>query len=337
MPTFTEENIRVRRSITQAGRRRRRRRKAPKPPVWLHPIGVERKYTAILLAFVKHIQEAVNTILMPIGPELVRQADADTPQVDSRMDAIDKATELLNSYGMTYNLDVIDIKAQFTGTLTTDSWVNELDSTMGDVNSWLDRNPGISDPRSVALGVALETSNFNQQQWRKIVKAVLQVDLFKSEPWLLTKVEAFVFENVALIKSIQNQSLARIEQQVILGIQRGDRWERIRDMIKKEYGRSENRARLIARDQVGKLNGDLTHARQVDIGVTHYVWRTSLDERVRGNPFKNPVPQGQNHWDRENEMFPWAEPPPDGHPGFPIQCRCYAEPAMNDLYNKTRP
>jgi SPP1 gp7 family putative phage head morphogenesis protein len=208
---------------------------------------------------------------------------------------------------------------------------------MNDVNSWLDRNPGISDPRSVALGVALETNEFNREQWRKIVRSVLSIDLFQSEPWLEPKVETFVVENVKLIKSIQDQSLDRIEQQVILAIQRGDRFERIQELIEKEYNRSENRARLIARDQVGKLNGDLSRFRQTDLGVTHYIWRTAMDERVRGNPLGPAVPPGQNHWDREGKRFAWNDPPPDGHPGFPIQCRCYAEPDMKQVFELSQP
>ncbi len=47
---------------------------------------------------------------------------------------------------------------------------------------------------------------------------------------------------------------------------------------------SNSRAKLLARDQVGKLNGRLTQRRQQDIGVEMYIWSTSRDERMRARP-----------------------------------------------------
>ena len=69
---------------------------------------------------------------------------------------------------------------------------------------------------------------------------------------------------------------------------------------------------------MGKLNGQLTMLRQSAYGVEAYIWRTSLDERVR-----------QMHADRDGERFEWSTPPEDGHPGMPIQCRCVAEPDID--------
>ena len=36
-----------------------------------------------------------------------------------------------------------------------------------------------------------------------------------------------------------------------------------------------------------------------------------------------------NHWDREGKVYEWNNPPPDGNPGMPINCRCYAEPIFD--------
>jgi uncharacterized protein with gpF-like domain len=33
----------------------------------------------------------------------------------------------------------------------------------------------------------------------------------------------------------------------------------------------------------------------------------------------------------EETPFPYASPPPEGLPGEPILCRCYAEPVFDDL------
>lgn len=36
-----------------------------------------------------------------------------------------------------------------------------------------------------------------------------------------------------------------------------------------------------------------------------------------------------NHFDREGKVFRWDNLPADGGPGWPIGCRCYAEPVIN--------
>ncbi|WP_241971166.1 minor capsid protein [Actinobacillus lignieresii] len=64
--------------------------------------------------------------------------------------------------------------------------------------------------------------------------------------------------------------------------------------VKELTGVTSKRARLIARDQIGKLNARLTQLRQQQIGVKSYIWRTSLDERVR-----------KWHKSREGERFDW--------------------------------
>ena len=42
-----------------------------------------------------------------------------------------------------------------------------------------------------------------------------------------------------------------------------------------------SRAELIARDQVLKLNAEVTQRRHEAAGITEFVWSTSRDERVR--------------------------------------------------------
>jgi len=47
------------------------------------------------------------------------------------------------------------------------------------------------------------------------------------------------------------------------------------------------------------------------------VWRGILDARER-----------PEHVAREGKEFSWKNPPDDGHPGEPINCRCTAEPVL---------
>jgi SPP1 gp7 family putative phage head morphogenesis protein len=89
--------------------------------------------------------------------------------------------------------------------------------------------------------------------------------------------------------------------------------------LRKQFDFTRNRARLIARDQVGKLYGQINAARQQAIGVTHFVWQTSNDERVR-----------DEHEERNGKTYSYANPPDGELPGQPIQCRCVANPILTE-------
>lgn len=97
------------------------------------------------------------------------------------------------------------------------------------------------------------------------------------------------------------------------------------------------RAKLIAVDQTNKMHGMVTQARQTALGIEEYVWRTSKDQRVVGNPnglYPNPTKLHGNHWIRNGKIYRWDEPPDDGHPGWAIRCRCAASPVID--YSKLK-
>lgn len=170
-------------------------------------------------------------------------------------------------------------------------------------------------------GIAI--TEHNLRQFRKVFRQALGVDPFKSEPWLSAQAENFVTQNVSLISTVDERYFNEIEQIVHSGARKGLPTAEIQKMIAQRGDVSKSRAALIARDQVNKFNGQLNKLRQQDVGVERYRWRTSLDERVR--------PQ---HSAREGKIYSWDEPPSDGHPGEPIQCRCYAEPVLEDLVDE---
>ena len=181
-------------------------------------------------------------------------------------------------------------------------------------------------------------SDQNRKQNNKVIRQSLGVDVLRSEPWLDKKLELWTNQNIRLIKTLGEDHLNKVEQIILSGFRNGDSVteieKSIRDVVKDAPKRFNNnvkgmstvkRARLIARDQIGKLNGELTKARQQSIGVSHYIWRTSLDERVR-----------PTHRALEGKEFAWnGKPqPPEGHPGEPINCRCYAEPVLEDILDE---
>ena len=66
-----------------------------------------------------------------------------------------------------------------------------------------------------------------------------------------------------------------------------------------------------------RFENELNEARQRTAGVTHYIWRSADDSKVRSS-----------HAERDDRVFPWDHGFPDGVPGQAHNCRCYAEPAI---------
>ena len=125
-------------------------------------------------------------------------------------------------------------------------------------------------------------------------------------------------ENVALIKSIPNEFLKKVETVVFEGTTQGNRPTSMIKELQKIGDVTENRARLIARDQTSKINSALNQERQRNLGVEEYVWITADDDRVR-----------PNHASKNGKTFRWDNPPKDtGNPGEDIDCRCIAQPII---------
>lgn len=141
-----------------------------------------------------------------------------------------------------------------------------------------------------------------------------------SDSVLKEAVDEAVAANIALINSIPQQYLDRVEQAVMASLQAGTLNDTLADELKKIKGVTDSRAKLIARDQLGKINSRLSQIRQQSLGITHYFWSTSHDERVRDR---------HRRWD--GDLIAWDNPPIDGHPGQAIQCRCTAIPDLDFL------
>ena len=141
-----------------------------------------------------------------------------------------------------------------------------------------------------------------------------------SDSVLKEAVDEAVAANISLINSIPQQYLDRVEQAVMASLQAGTLNDTLADELKKIRGVTDSRAKLIARDQLGKINSRLSQIRQQSLGITHYFWSTSHDERVRDR---------HRRWD--GDLIAWDNPPIDGHPGQAIQCRCTAIPDLDFL------
>lgn len=263
-----------------------------KPKKWLPPDPVERQYARELLSLVDTIQEFTRTTIFPALPQLVEDASMiHGRRADSWSDNLGRLTTALR------------IKIDVDG----------------------------PDERITASRAAGDTSEWNSRQWREIVREAIGVDVFASEPWLRDDLGSWARENANLISTLEDDAVSQVERWTQTGIRNGWRHEDIAKLIESRFDVSRARAKFIARDQIAKLNGDLTKERQTQSGVKKYTWRTSQDERVRGNPGGLYPDARPSHWAREGEAFLWTKAPAGGHPGKDYNCRCTAEPDLSGI------
>lgn len=134
------------------------------------------------------------------------------------------------------------------------------------------------------------------------------------------KAERWARSNVKLITAMCDDHLERVADITREAVRVGSRASVVAARLQEATGISARKAKGIARDQIATLQGQVTQARQTRLGVERYRWRTVGDSRVR-----------TAHRQRDGKIFSWDKPPPDGHPGTPINCRCYAEPLLDDV------
>jgi len=166
----------------------------------------------------------------------------------------------------------------------------------------------------------------NKRRYNEAVRSAIGIDLgavIQAEGIGKT-IDAAVLRNVGLVRGLSQDVAKRLSAKLLDALTRGLNNREIEKIITAEFGMARRRAKLIARDQAASFNGDLNRIRQTAMGVTEYVWSTSLDERVRGNPEGKYPNARPSHWDREGKTLKWSSPPSDGHPGQPINCRCTA-------------
>ena len=160
---------------------------------------------------------------------------------------------------------------------------------------------------------------------------------------LTESLEALTAENASLVTNMSQEYINRI-QKAVLDNYLTDKYVG-KGGILKELGRisgiSKKRAKLIARDQSNKIHGTVTRLQAMATGSAGYEWNHVNDERVRGNPNGKYPKAKYSHWNRNDKYYLWKpmknppiapngkpflQPPKDGSPGQPINCRCFASP-----------
>ncbi len=134
-------------------------------------------------------------------------------------------------------------------------------------------------------------------------------------------------DNIRLIKSlppgVDKTELGNAIERAVAG---GESSSKLARELVDKFDLPLNKAKTIARDQIGKLNGQLNAARQQELGITKFRWRTREDNKVR-----------PKHKERNRKVYGYEAPPAGNLPGEEPNCRCWPEPVFEDLLGDITP
>lgn len=251
---------------------------------WLFPYNAERMYERQLVGLFRKLKKVTKEIVYPQLDFLVSQSNSTRPDDNNlKLDSswVDNVKEIYNKTRFAYD---------------------------SDLTFFID---------DITIEQAERVSAYNKAQLIKVLHSALQVNPILEESYLESQLKSFQANNVSLITKLSDEQANKMEEILFRNLSSGNGVEAIKKEIEKMFNATEFRARLIARDQTNKFNGNLTELRQKDVGIDKYLWSTSLDERVR-----------PTHKANEGKIFSWDNPPTTGHPGSAIQCRCIAQPII---------
>jgi SPP1 gp7 family putative phage head morphogenesis protein len=270
---------------------------------WLYPWATERRYGAAIRSWLKPLQDYVHEYLKNNQDAILRGDSASlTNQDEIPGGSYRRLVKSLYGWHTTYFPPI------------NESGTREV-------------------PPQVLMGlgrIAESANDFNSKQWDKSAKAELGVEFPVYEDWWPNTKQAWQEENYTLIQSLGSDYIKQVNRAAEMAVTGGlSPAELAKKIHKIDKTIKASRVNLIARDQIGKLNGQITQARMESVGLEMYEWSTAQDERVRDShadlegmicrwdDFSVYSEDGKTWKDRPSDWCPY-------HPGQDIQCRCTA-------------
>ena len=304
--------------------------------IWLYPYQYERRYA-------KDIAKIQRLFTVPLTKAIQDNIDKwiEDFNVDGvKKDNVDRWDTIVNDLNEEWYDNYVQGIIPDDTNIHNDVFGDELKSLIAVEQARLDKIYGGDAPqvRTMITATGVDISDFNTKQSQKFFKDILGIEFFVTEPWETEVVSAWSETNFGLIKSLSTEYIKGVNTIVSEGLQFGKTSNAIMGEIRKLNKQiTDSRARLIARDQVGKLNGVLSKRRMADAGIDMYLWMTANDERVRSK--HKTLNNKLMRWDdntvySEDKGKTWKARSGDmyrGIPGQDIQCRCSSSPFFDDM------
>lgn len=208
-----------------------------------------------------------------------------------------------------------------------DSWVDTLATTIANVRARWSSSAFQAFANQIATKFVTASNRTNARK----NGTDLGINVYSETPELVDNLRLSVAANVSLIESIPEQYLTQVESIVLTNARAGGRPSVIAKQLVKQFGITEKRAKMIARDQTSKLTGDLNRVRQTAAGFPYFRWVDSGDERVRDRHeflTEHVTAYGKG-------IYRWDNPPLSSEgvpiiPGSDYSCRCIAQPVSQE-------
>ena len=167
--------------------------------------------------------------------------------------------------------------------------------------------------RSVGIWATRKTAEAVEK-----VVAISVADVLANAGAITPLHERWAANGVALVGSLEERHVEDISKFITEAVSKGKSTREVEKVLSQRLGVSRRRANLIARNEIGTLNAEITRARMKDLGIKRFRWVDSGDDVVR------PL-----HQEINGQVFDYPNGhPTEGLPGEPINCRCTAEPVL---------
>ncbi len=185
------------------------------------------------------------------------------------------------------------------------------------VSSYFDRTDKFNDTQfmRVVRSATGKVINSSTGVSKDLIGKGLDFYYLRSEEWKTETRQAWIENTQALITKVFNNAVDTYADTIRGGGMAGKAAAAIFDLIKPYDGKNLRKADGVARGAIGYINSILSHKRMQDAGIEFYFWRGKMDDIER-----------KKHVEREGLRFRFDDPPDDGNPGEPYNCRCWAEP-----------
>lgn len=165
--------------------------------------------------------------------------------------------------------------------------------------------------RFVRMLNSISSNNF-QSQMKAAGRKV------NNEDWLDLLMKEHISSNVAMIKNLNHTIIEPLEELLLRRVRAGHSTSQTVLEIRALTHATEDKAAFWARDQTGKILGQMNAERHKNAGIKKFKWRDSDDESVR-----------ITHKERNGKVYSYDDPPDGELPGEPYNCRCIAQPVFD--------
>lgn len=168
----------------------------------------------------------------------------------------------------------------------------------------------------------------HRRKWRAAIQAATQLDIgmMIGPADVRTTLGAVIEQNVALVKSVSDQTRQRIAQEVFDGLRTNKAPREVAKALGEKVAMGRRRALNIASDQSSTLAAQLDAERRRQAGIESWRWVSSGKINYRpehkarnGKLYSEASDLVGRNYDGQRIL---KEPPADDRPGVPIHCGC---------------